>query len=154
MCLVLFITKVLNYVNANHFQIVTEVLILVATPIQFTVAPSRDSSAARNAKVMKYVYLTYVVTGDYATGQQSCTCAPVDDDTRRPYDSVFDTVTKTFVVFSRKQAYPAYLVSFQWSSNAHRNPRSCICGYFIVYVKGMYHIPRSLTCDVSMHAHK
>jgi len=102
-----------NNVNAKHIQIVTANLVVLATPIQLTVTPSLDKGAARNATVKKYVYLTTVATGAYARGQQDCSYAPVDRATHCAYDSVYDDVTKTFVVFSRKQAYPAYLITFQ-----------------------------------------
>jgi len=103
----------LNNVNAKHIQIVFVNLVVLATPIQLTVAPSLDRGAARNAKVMKYVYLTKVVTGVYARGRQDCARAPVDSATHCPYDAVYDDVTKTFVVFYNTQVYPAYLVTFQ-----------------------------------------
>ena len=41
-------------------------------------------------------------------GQRDYTCVPADKVTRRPYGSVYDNVTKMFVVFSRTQAYHAY----------------------------------------------
>ena len=103
-----------NNVNAKHIQIVFANLVVLATPIHLTVAPSLDRGAARKATDKKYVYLTTVVTGAYARGSTlDCTRAPVDKVTHCPYDSVYDDVTKTFVVFYKTQAYPAYLITFQ-----------------------------------------
>jgi len=62
---------------------------------------------------MKYVFLTRVVTGDCANGQQGYTRAPFNNISQRQYDSVQDVATKTFIVFSRYQAYPEYLISYQ-----------------------------------------
>ena len=80
--------------------------------VDTSVVPSLDTRATRNATAQKYVYLTNVVPGASASGQQNCMCAPVDSNPSS-YGSVYDNVTRTIVVFSRKQVYHAYLVSFQ-----------------------------------------
>ena len=126
-CLVfsqLFVSKVLNYIDPKHTQSVIANFIVVVTPV----VPSLNKRATWNATAKEYVYLTRLWCV-YARGQRDYTSAPFDKVTRRPYGSVYDNVTKMFVVFSRTQAYCAYLISFQWRSSTHYNPRACVCRY-------------------------
>jgi len=96
------------------FKLSLLMFFILATPIHFTVTPSPDISAARNSMAKKYAYLTRVTTGDCAKGQQGYTRAPFNNISQRQYDSVQDVATKTFIVFSRRQAYPEYLISYKW----------------------------------------
>ena len=54
--------------------------------------------------------------------------AAVVNVTRRPYGSVYGTVTKLFVMFSRNQAYSASLNE----GAAHTATLDHVCGHFIV----------------------
>ena len=66
----------------------------------------------------KHVYLSRVLTGEYATGQQGYRVPPQKPGTTAAsdrYDSVVDIATAPtiFVIFSDTQAYPEYLIIFK-----------------------------------------
>ena len=72
-----------------------------------TVRPSRT----KGTKQLEHVYQSAVLTGACTEGNPDCYDAPFNH--RNPGDR-FDSVTNqgTFVVFSRAQAYPKYLITF------------------------------------------
>lgn len=74
--------------------------------IRFTVKPSAGTYAP------KCVYLARVVTGEYTMSPSGYPGG--NDHSRAPIDSVVDSVTHptTYVVPSKHQAYPEYLIMF------------------------------------------
>ena len=119
--------------------------------------PSPDKSAARNSTVKKYIYLTRVVTCDCAKGQQGCTRAPWNNIARRSYDSVQDVTTKTFIVFSRYQAYPEYLISYQWRTAHATTLDHVYVGIPLYMCSNAMRLAWCVTCNVfalaSTHSH-
>ena len=84
--------------------------------VQFSLSAS-NTYATPDASGNKHVYLSRVLTGDYAGGHSSYIDPPQKPGTTgtsNRYDSVVDNATtpNTFVIFTDTQAYPEYLIIF------------------------------------------
>ena len=78
---------------------------------------TNDTYSAPDGDGLKRVFLARVLTGEYTQGKSGLKVPP--EKPGMPgylFDTVVDNVSKPslFVVFNDCQAYPEYLVTFQW----------------------------------------
>ena len=87
-----------------------------------------DTYSAPGGDGLKYMFLARVLTGEYTLGNEDLRVPPEKCD--KPgvlFDTVVDNVSKPslFVVFNDCQAYPEYLVTFQWHVEQSDDETDC-----------------------------
>ena len=82
--------------------------------VYFHVNSSYSVGYCGNSAV-KCLFLSEVITGEYAQGKSEYKTPPVKGYSNKLYNSVVDNVNdpKIFVIFRDTSAYPTYLISFQ-----------------------------------------
>ena len=103
-------------------------------------------------KKKKNVYRARVITGNSLNSQEF-----LARGNHEAFDSVFDSATKTHIVFSSDQTYPEYLITFYWRDTTRLASRWCIdIALFIDLRAGCYQNYRQMTrriCVKSTYMH-